>query len=89
MLAKEAATIDVLSGGRLELALGTGWLRDDYERTGIPLDPPAVRVDRFAEAVRVVKGCFGDQPFSFAGAHYAVRDLDLLPKPLQRPHPRS
>jgi probable F420-dependent oxidoreductase len=87
VLAKEAATLDVLSGGRLELGLGTGWMRADYAATGTPLDRPGVRVARLGEAVRVVKGCFGDGPFGFAGAHYTVRDLDLRPKPVQRPRP--
>jgi probable F420-dependent oxidoreductase len=87
MLAKEAATIDALSDGRLELALGTGWRKDDYEESGIPLDPPGVRVSRFAEAIQVVKGCFADQPFSFSGTYYTVHDLSLFPKPVQRPHP--
>jgi probable F420-dependent oxidoreductase len=87
MLAKELATLDVLSGGRLELGLGTGWLRVDYDATGIPLDPPGIRVGRLAEALAIVKGCFGDEPFAFSGAHYTVRDLNLLPKPVQRPRP--
>jgi probable F420-dependent oxidoreductase len=85
VLAKEAATLDVLSGGRVELGLGTGWQLADYDKMGIPLDPPGVRVDRLAESLRVVKGCFGDGPFSFSGTHYTIRDLDLRPKPAQRP----
>ena len=60
VLAKEAATLDVLSGGRCELGLGTGWQLADYEKLGIPLDPPGVRIDRLAEALQIVKGCFGD-----------------------------
>lgn len=87
VMAKEAASLDALSGGRLELGLGTGYWRDDYALSGIPFDPPGVRVERLAEAVRVVKGAFGARPFSFAGRHYTVRDLDGQPKPVQRPHP--
>ena len=87
MLAKEAATLDALSGGRLELGLGTGYWRADYELSGIAFDPPSVRVERLAEAVRVIKGAFGVGPFSFAGRHYTVRDLDGQPKPVQHPHP--
>src|SRR5258708_28984691 len=87
MLAKEAATIDVLSDGRLELALGTGWMQADYKKTGIPLDPPGVRVSGFAEAIQIVKGCFADQPFSFSGNHYTIHDVELLPRAVQRPHP--
>src|SRR2546422_1814042 len=54
VLAKECATLDVLSGGRLELGLGAGWMRTDYEQSGIPYDPPAVRVDRFEEGLAIV-----------------------------------
>lgn len=91
MLAKEAATLDLLSGGRLELGLGTGFWRADYDQSGIPLDPPGVRVGRFAEAVQVMKGAFAsaitDEPFSFSGTYYTIRDLRLRTKPVQRPHP--
>jgi len=88
VLAKEAATVDVLSGGRLELGLGAGWMRSDYEQSGIAYDRPGVRVDRFAEGVEVIAGLLqSDEPFSFAGAHYTVTDHTLLPRPVQRPRP--
>jgi probable F420-dependent oxidoreductase len=87
LLAKEAATIDLLSGGRLELGLGTGYLAGDYRRTGIPLESPGTRVSRFAEGVQIIKGAFGDEVFSFSGTYYAIADFDLQPKPVQRPHP--
>ena len=87
VLAKEAATLDLLSDGRLELGLGAGWMRTDYEQSGIPYDTPAVRVDRFEEAIVVMKGLFGDGPFSHQGTHYQITEHDGLPKPLQRPHP--
>lgn len=87
VLAKELATIDVLSGGRLEVGLGAGWMAPDYEQAGIPFDDPGVRVSRFEEAVRVVKGCFADGPFDFEGVHYTVRAHDAYPKPVQRPRP--
>jgi probable F420-dependent oxidoreductase len=87
VLAKEAASLDVLSGGRFELGIGTGYERADYDQTGIPLDPPGVRVSRLAEAVQIIKGAFADAPFSFAGRYYTIRALNGLPKPLQRPHP--
>src|ERR1700674_4476867 len=64
VLAKEAATLDLLSGGRLELGLGAGWMRTDYEQSGIAYDPPSVRVDRFVEAISVIKGLMADGPFS-------------------------
>jgi len=88
VLAKEAATLDLLSGGRLELGLGAGWMRSDYEESGIPYDAPGVRVDRFAEGVAVIAGLLGsDGPFSFTGAHYTVTEHSLLPRPVQRPRP--
>ncbi|MFQ5947919.1 MAG: TIGR03621 family F420-dependent LLM class oxidoreductase, partial [Acidimicrobiia bacterium] len=87
VLAKEAATLDLLSEGRLELGIGAGWLRSDYEGSGIPFDPPGRRVDRLEEAVAILKGLFAEGPFSFEGTHYTVTNLDGRPKPLQRPHP--
>jgi probable F420-dependent oxidoreductase len=87
VLAKEAATLDLLSDGRLELGLGAGWMKTDYEQSGMAYDPPAVRVDRFEEALIVIKGLMADAPFSFAGQHYTITEHDGLPKPVQRPHP--
>ncbi len=86
--AKEAATVDLLSKGRLELGLGAGWMRSDYDEAGIALDPPGRRVDRLAEAVAVVKGLLGsDEPLSFTGDHYRIDGLVGTPRPVQRPHP--
>ena len=87
VLAKEMATLDLLSDGRLEFGLGAGWMRSDYEQSGIPFEPAKVRVDRFEEAVAVCKGLFADGSFSFKGEHYTVSDLDGMPKPVQRPRP--
>lgn len=87
LLAQETATVDLLSGGRFELGLGAGWLLDDYEKSGIPFDSPGVRVSRMQEAVQVVKNMWADQPFSYSGKHYQVKDLNVLPKPAQKPHP--
>ncbi len=87
VLAKELASLDVLSDGRVEVGLGAGWMESDYRATGIAYDPPAVRIDRFEEAVAVVKGAMGDGPFSHAGRHYTITDYDGQPKPVQRPHP--
>src|SRR4051794_18741970 len=69
VLAKEIATIDILSGGRVELGIGAGWMATDYEQSGIPYDRPGVRVDRMVEGIAVIKGMFADGPFSFAGEH--------------------
>ena len=87
LLAQDLATIDVLSGGRVEIAVGAGWNRPEYDALGIGFDPVGVRVSRLAEAVAVLKGCLGDGPFSFAGEHYTITDHDGIPKPVQRPHP--
>ncbi|MGV3760045.1 MAG: TIGR03621 family F420-dependent LLM class oxidoreductase [Actinomycetota bacterium] len=87
VLAKELATIDRLSGGRVEVGLGAGWMASDYEQSGIPMDPPGVRVDRLEEGIAVVKGCFGPGPFSFEGRHYRITGYDGLPKPVQTPPP--
>lgn len=87
VLAKEMATIDILSGGRLELGIGAGWMATDYEQSGIPYDPPAVRVDRMVEGIAVMKGMFADGAFDYQGAHYTITGMDGLPKPLTRPHP--
>ena len=84
---KAMATLDVLSGGRVEVGLGAGWLQSDYQAAGMPLDPPGARIDRLEEAVQVLKGLFGSAPLTFAGRHYRVEALDGLPKPVQRPRP--
>lgn len=85
--AKEMATIDLLSGGRLELGMGAGWMASDYEQSGIPMDPAATRVERLAEGLAVLRGLFAPGPFSFAGKHYRITDLDGQPSPAQAPHP--
>jgi len=87
VLATEAATVDVLSGGRLELGLGAGWMTADYERAGIDLDAASVRITRLDEALTVIKGLMGPEPFTFHGQHYRVDGLDGEPKPVQLPHP--
>jgi probable F420-dependent oxidoreductase len=87
LLAKEVATLDLLSGGRFELGLGAGFSRPEYEAAGLSFDPPGVRVDRLAEVLQVFKGLFGAAPFSFTGRFYTVSKLDAFPKPVQRPYP--
>jgi probable F420-dependent oxidoreductase len=87
VLGHDLATLDLLSGGRLDVALGAGWNRPEYEAIGLPFEAPGIRVGRLEEAVQVLKGYFGDDPFSFEGDHYRITDLDGLPKPVQRPHP--
>ncbi|HLI71153.1 MAG TPA: LLM class F420-dependent oxidoreductase [Ktedonobacteraceae bacterium] len=87
VLAKEAATLDVLSEGRLELGLGAGWLKSEYDRAGMPFDRPGTRIERMEEAVQIIKGLFADGPVDFAGKHYTITDMEGFPKPVQRPHP--
>lgn len=87
MLHKALATLDVLSGGRVEIGLGAGWMPDDYRAAGIPLDPPGVRLDRLAESIDVLKGLFAAAPLTYYGEHYRIESLDGLPKPAQDPHP--
>lgn len=81
VLARELATIDQLSEGRLELGIGAGWKTLDYVRSGIPMDPPGVRVSRMIEHLAVLKGLFADGPFTFEGEHYAITELEGTPKP--------
>ena len=87
VLAKELATIDVLSGGRLEIGIGAGWMASDYEQSGIPFDSNKVRVDRFEEGLAVIKGAMSGQPFSFSGQHYTLADFVGTPLPIQAPCP--
>lgn len=87
VLAKEAATIDVLSGGRLEVGVGAGWMTSDYAAAGIPLDPPGRRIDRLAEALDVIEALWADGPATVEGEHYRISGLDGSPKPVQRPRP--
>jgi probable F420-dependent oxidoreductase len=87
VLAQELATLDVLSEGRLDVAVGAGWNEAEYTAIGLSFDPVRVRQARLAESVTILKGCFGADPFSFAGAHYTITDYDAQPKPVQQPHP--
>jgi len=87
VLAKELATIDVLSGGRLEVGIGAGWMKSDYDQSGMSYDAPGVRVSRMEEGIAVIKGCFAPGPHSFQGDHYTITGYDGLPKPTQTPPP--
>src|ERR1700674_1128353 len=76
VLAKEAATLDLLSDGRFDLGLGAGWLASDYEQAGIPFEGAGTRIARMEEALQIIKGLFAGGPFSFAGKHYQVADIE-------------
>jgi F420-dependent oxidoreductase-like protein len=86
-LAKLAVTADQVSGGRVELGIGTGWMELEHRAYGFPFPPLRERMDRLAEQLEVIAGSFGPGPFSFAGEHYAVEGLDAQPKPVQQPFP--
>jgi probable F420-dependent oxidoreductase len=83
ILAKEWATIDVLSGGRTELGIGAGWMKTDYDALGLPYDSPGTRIARLDEGLQVIKGCFSGEQFSFSGEHYTITDYTAMPKPAQ------
>ena len=87
VLAQDLATIDVLSGGRLEVGIGAGWNKPEFHHIGLAFDQVPSRVARLVEAVAVLKGCFAEGPFTFAGDHYRISDYDAQPKPIQKPHP--
>jgi probable F420-dependent oxidoreductase len=87
VLAQELATLDIISGGRLEVGIGAGWNEHEYAAAGMRYDRPKVRIERLAEAIAVLRGLFGDEPFTYQGEHYTVRQMDGQPKPAQRPHP--
>ena len=87
LLAKEAATLDLLSDGRFEFGLGAGWFQTEYERAGIAFDPPGRRIDRMHEALTIFKGLWSDESLTFQGTHYAIAGLNGTPKPVQKPHP--
>lgn len=87
VLAQEAATVDVLTAGRFEFGIGAGWMREEYDKTGIPFVDGGARVDRMAEALTIIKGLFGDQAVTLNGKHYTVSGLEGTCKPIQQPHP--
>jgi probable F420-dependent oxidoreductase len=87
VLAQDLASIDVLSDGRLDVAIGGGWNKPEYDAIGIPFDRTPVRQARLAESITVLKGLFSGEPFSFAGEYYTITDYAAQPAPVQRPHP--
>jgi probable F420-dependent oxidoreductase len=87
VLAKELATLDVLTNGRVEAGIGAGWMTTDYEFSGIPYESPGVRIDKLKETLAILKGLWGEGPFSHSGTHYTITNHEGTPKPAQRPHP--
>jgi probable F420-dependent oxidoreductase len=87
VLAQDLGTLDQLSDGRLEIGIGAGWNRPEFDAIGLPFHPAARRIEVLREAIAVLKGCFAEGPFSFTGTHFTLTDHDGHPKPAQRPHP--
>ncbi|WP_165975890.1 TIGR03621 family F420-dependent LLM class oxidoreductase [Actinomadura rubrisoli] len=85
MLAKEAATLDHVSGGRFELGIGAGWLREEYDRAGMPFDPAGTRVGRLEESLEVLRSLLSGDKTDFAGEHYRIDGLAVFPRPKRRP----
>lgn len=87
LLAREAATVDLLTGGRLQLGLGAGHMRSEYDQAGLNFETGGTRVERLAEAVTVIKGLLSGHRVTFAGRHYRVTGHAIQPLPVQQPHP--
>ncbi len=87
VLASETATLDLLSDGRLEVGIGAGVLRDEFEALGIGFDEPRTRVDRLIEVVRLLKAHWAGEQMDISGAHVRVKGYAGIPTPVQKPHP--
>jgi probable F420-dependent oxidoreductase len=87
LVAKMAATIDHLSGGRLCLGMGAGWHRQEYEAYGYDFPPAGIRVGQLEEALQVIRSLWTEERSTFEGRFYTLRDAVCDPKPVQRPHP--
>jgi probable F420-dependent oxidoreductase len=87
LLAKEIATVDVLSGGRVALGIGAGWLEEDYAVLGIPFRNGRARVARLSEALEVIRRYFTTDSVDFVGEHYQVKHMEALPRCVQQPSP--
>jgi probable F420-dependent oxidoreductase len=85
---KELSTLDVVSGGRVDVGLGAGWFAKDYAALGVSMDPPLTRIARLAEAIEIFKNVSKGEPYSFQGEFYSVENLVVLPRPVQIPHQR-
>lgn len=87
VMAREAATVDLLTGGRFQLGMGAGHMKSEYDEAGLPFDAGGTRVERLAEAVTIVKGLLAGEQVTFTGRHYRVTGHTIHPRPVQRPHP--
>src|SRR5579863_9806406 len=87
LLAREIATLDQLSDGRVELGLGAGNWPNDFQQLGLPFDKAGVRVSRFAEGLSIIKQFFTNETVNFSGKYYTATALRPVPRPVQQPHP--
>src|SRR5260370_15748021 len=87
LVAREAATVDLLTDGRLQLGLGAGSIKSEYDEAGLRFDGGATRVERLAEAVAIIKSLLIGEEVSFAGRHYSLPGHTGAPSPVQKPHP--
>jgi probable F420-dependent oxidoreductase len=87
MLAKELATLDFFSDGRLEIGLGAGWLANEYEAMGVQFDAAPTRLDRLEETIALLRACFGEGQVEQAGQHVRAAGFEGVPKPVQSPMP--
>ncbi|GHO99223.1 LLM class F420-dependent oxidoreductase [Reticulibacter mediterranei] len=85
LLAKEAATLNLLSNGRFEMGIGAGYMRSEYEQVGIPFDAPGVRIRRLEEGVRIIKTLWTEESVTFSGVHYTITNLQGRSQPAQHP----
>src|SRR5206468_11823641 len=87
LVAREAAAVDLLSDGRLQLGLGAGSIKSEYDEAGFGFDPGSVRVERLAEAVRIIRKLLEGDEVTFSGRHYRVAGHSIAPQAVQKPHP--
>jgi len=81
VLAKEAATLDIVTEGRFEFGIGAGWMTTDYQQSGIPMEKPSVRVARLAESLAIMRAMWCDGSANFTGERYSVTDAAGTPVP--------
>jgi probable F420-dependent oxidoreductase len=84
VLAKEVATLDLISGGRVEIGIGTGWKKAEYEAMGLVFDPASQRIERLREAIGILRGFWSGKPDAFAGKHYSIGEISGFPTPVQK-----
>jgi alkanesulfonate monooxygenase SsuD/methylene tetrahydromethanopterin reductase-like flavin-dependent oxidoreductase (luciferase family) len=87
VLAAEVVTIDHLSGGRVECAIGAAWNEPEHRELGIPFPPTRDRMDRLEEGIQILRALFTEEDVTFEGEHYQLENATYRPLPVQKPHP--